>query len=215
MFVKQKKRMDEFTTSEALGKKIQGEEQKPSVDVEERATPWNIAKTTSQGVYYTPLKYYNSNLSRNISKIRGKEKLAYRPEPPPEWRAKVEANYELDSAYQTLPQQRRWNVEDAMTSQKFRCDSAPPPVDETYMDEASTMDQNGDSVQESWNNRRPQSHTKTAFPRASINFNAKQHLGAPHRRQGFTAGRSVFVTTPNVQLDFNATPVGWSKSYQY
>jgi len=210
MFVKQKKRMEQFTSEEVPGKKNEGPEEPPA-PIEDRATPWNMARQSTTSVKYIPSQIYRSDLSRELRGHRSL--LAPLPQPPPEWRAKVEANYTLVDESHTAKVPRRWNVEDSYYRARNRMRGyVPPPSLRQADDEGLHLNGYYTDADIENNNESPPSFGPD-LPAASVAFNARAHRLAPHRKQAPITGRGVFVTTPHCQLDFNARAVGWSKAF--
>lgn len=200
MFMKQKNRMKQFTSSETNGKTLEFEQ-----DLSD-AEPISWSNDTSTIRSYTPASpHYNS--FRKSGKLKNQLITPLRS-PPPEWRNKVEANYRIGSSTTSVPHQR-WNSRPL--SYVARSGSAPPPY-QTQLSCDSTG--NVYDRKQAGSVARMQSESESTSHSASVmHFNARKHKQAPHRKQGLRAGRGVFTTTPYVEHDFNARAVGWSKAY--
>ena len=205
MFIKQKKRMGNYTSLATQGGVMSDSEVKDRKL--ERPTPWNIAKTSSAAVKYIPTSFYHNSLTKERKKVKGH---VFSPlcSPPPEWREKVESDYRIIYDSQTLPN-RRWNTVDAThRSHSFRCESAPPENWEKLINPITEEERNlGGSAMG------VTSKSQTEDSAVVVNFDARKHKKAPHRKQGVRAGRGIFTTTPHIQHDFNARAIGWSRAF--
>ncbi|XP_002131876.2 uncharacterized protein LOC100181543 [Ciona intestinalis] len=200
MFIRQKKRMDQYTSAGSKGKRSEDPEDNVPVGVEERATPWNLACESGQSVRYIPAHVYHNQMTKEVT-----EKGSILPpvsNPNFIERAEVE---DLPEVVHLGPP-RRWNIYDAQIAPS-RCGSAPPMFHD-YDDEYDT-DYN--CFAKPINGCK--SGSRFGVPTSTITFNARRHGEAPHWRQGMFKNRSVFVTQPHAHLDFNARPVGWSRSF--
>lgn len=184
MFMKQRKRMQDFTSPESVGK-VQNNETDPQLLEDEelsgdRSTPWDISKTSSSAIKYTPRSIFQSTFSKK--RKRKDQILPPLRSPPPEWRAKVESAYKYPQTKLKKPI-RIWNSVDESRKTTSRSGSAPPFMSHSTDPESVTARQNSGSV-----------------------IGMRNENTAPQQGVGV-------VTTPYIQYDFNARPVGWSKAY--
>ncbi|XP_076825401.1 uncharacterized protein LOC143470978 [Clavelina lepadiformis] len=201
IFMKQKQRMDQFTTQPSEGKALDIELPRAmSVSPAPNGSKdKKVTKISASAEKYIPKSVLHSKWGQNRRMNIG-DLIPRLHSPPPEWRAKVEADYRLYDC-QTLPN-RRWNtVDPTHRSHSSRSESAPPPA---YQGDEDVF------YSGSAHENRPSSG---AVPAVHVNFDARLHKEAPHRKQGVRTGRGVFMTTPRVQHDFNARAIGWSRCY--
>ena len=200
MFDKQRKRMNNYTKSSSVNDVADyGDgnityQENTENEVSEYPVFYDI-KSRQENVNM-PALVNNTIQTKRSPKISGPVIRPLRS-PPPEWRAKVEANYELsNSSGNNAPKWERSNSYDTGYQSA--------PVENTrfyrYLDE----ERNGPLY---YSLATKQERSKSENRPVMFHFNAKR----PQNVQRFA--RSAFVCTPYAYNDFNARPVGWSKAY--
>jgi len=188
MFMKQKKRMADYTSPETSGIARDYEDDPDVLEDEESQNLHSTSGNVSRKYVPKPL------FQGKFSKRRRDQILPPLRSPPPEWRAKVESSYTISKDKNPI---RRWNSKDANRN-AYRSESAPL-LDEDRANHAPMADRQKSGSAIGMNNELKQ------VPAAAFSVDA--------RNQGFQNGKSGFITSPRIQYDFNARAVGWSDQY--
>ena len=208
MFLRQKLRMDNYTSLPRSGMiREDVEDENQELDEEVRSSSRIQRNTSPAAVKYHPSPLYQKSSSKKWKKENDRILPSLRS-PPPEWRAKVDSDYSL-YYNETLPNQR-WNTIGKSRKPYFsRSESAPLPTENTEDDTSAVVE----NRQKSESVIGLSSEAKPSTSKLVVSFDARKHPRAPHRQQGVRARRGIFTTTPHIQYDFNARAVGWSKAY--
>uniref|UniRef100_H2Y773 Uncharacterized protein n=1 Tax=Ciona savignyi TaxID=51511 RepID=H2Y773_CIOSA len=183
MFMKQKDRMDKFTSPGSVGQRM---EERPSSPVGMESTPWDSPES-NPNIKYLPVHVYNAPFKNGYENGENPHFLS------PEY-----TRHRPESAGGGTAPPRAWN-QSSMTSP--RCGSAPPH-------ELNNGDDQG-CITGTINGCKAGS--KYGVSAASLSFNARKHKANPCR--GGILNRGVYVTQPHAHLDFNARAVGWNRDF--
>ena len=206
MFQKQRKRMNEYILTSS------NNDTETLPDVYPASEPSN----SKQEIYFLqnkPVPAGSKNMPAYINNtMAGKQKKTkisgptIRPlrSPPPEWKAKVDSDYSISD--QVPFGKSRLAREDS--SYETGYDSAPP--EDTNFDED---DEYFDGYSQPTNSVPEWRASSTDGLRQPSFYYYHASSSRPHYIERPLTSRAAFLTSPYVENDFNARPVGWSREF--
>ena len=202
MFEKQKNRMKEYVFTAPAKSTQQTIHNNPYPSTEGQ-------KVSYTKVYSMPVPVGSKNMPALVSNTmssKNKKKMSgpvIRPlqSPPPQWRAKVDADY---SSADAMYQPEKFEEQEYLVEAGY--ESAPPEdtnPEEFYYD----RDQDVRSLHEFRTDLRGNSVLPVAYY-----YNAKTS-SKPSYFQRKRISQATYVGAPYIENDFNARAVGWSRAY--